>query len=70
MIGGLLAAARKTSPETWHAVIRILEPGLAARWAAESLIQDQWDDSWVTWSTAELGRGDNRRGLLGRLRRH
>jgi hypothetical protein len=70
MIGGLLAAARKRSPETWHAVIRILEPGLAARWAAESLIQGMWDDSRVRRSAAELGRGDNRRGLLGRLRRH
>jgi len=70
MIGGLLAAARKAGPGTWQAVMRILEPVLAARWTADNLIQDQWDTSRVIRSTAELGRGDNMRGILGRFLRH
>jgi hypothetical protein len=70
MVGGLLGAARRASPETWRATIRILESVLAARWAADNSIQDQWDASRATWSAGEFGRGENKRGILGHLRRH
>lgn len=69
MIGGLLAAARKASPEMWQDVIRILEPVLAARWVADWSIQDQWDAGRVMRSIGELGRGEYTRGIFGRFRR-
>jgi hypothetical protein len=69
-ISGLLAAARQASPDAWQAVMRILEPVLAARWAADNLLADQWDADRALWSAAELGRGDNRRGFLNLRRRH
>jgi hypothetical protein len=70
MVGGLLGAARKASPETWRAVIRILESVLAARWAADNSIQNQWDADRATWSTGDFGRSENKRGILGHFRRH
>jgi len=69
MISGLLAAA-KPSPDTWQVVLRILEPVLAARWAAENSVADQWDADRALQLAAELGRGDNRRGLFNLRRRH
>jgi hypothetical protein len=70
MVSGLLAAARQASHDTWQAVMRILEPVLAARWAADNLLPDQWDADRALWSAAELGRGDNKRGFLNLRRRH
>jgi hypothetical protein len=72
MISGLLAAARQTSPDTWQAMMRILESVLAARWAADNLVADQWDADRVLSSAAEFARSDNRRGLFNRnpRRRH
>jgi hypothetical protein len=69
MIGGLLTAAQMTGPETWQAVMQILEPVLALRWAVQNLTPDQWDPSRAARSTAELGSGDTRRGVLGLFRR-
>ena len=70
MVGGLLLAARKANSETWQAVMQILEPVLALRWAIDSSIQNQWDASRAMRSITELGSGDNKRGVLGRFRRH
>ena len=69
MIGGLLAAASMTSPEMWQAVMRLLEPVLAARWAADRLPRDLWDDDRVVRAAAELARGEGKRGVVNRLRR-
>ena len=70
MVGGLLLAARKANSETWQAVMQILEPVLALRWAVDSSIQNQWDASRAMRSITELGSGDNKRGVLSRFRRH
>jgi hypothetical protein len=62
MIGGLLAAARKASPEVWQAVMGILEPVIAVRWAADNSIQEQWDARRANRSAAEPGHDDSKRG--------
>jgi hypothetical protein len=69
MIDGLLAAARMTNVEVWNTVMGILESALAYRWTIERFMRDHWDESRVARPYAELGRDDNSRGLLGRLRR-
>jgi hypothetical protein len=69
MIGGLLAAATMASPETWQTVMRLLEPVLAARWAADCLPAGLWDADRVMRSAAELARGEGKRGVVNRLRR-
>ena len=70
MVGGLLLAARKANPETWQAVMQILEPVLALRWVVDSSIQDQWDASRAIRSINQLGSGDNKRGVFSLFRRH
>lgn len=70
MIGGLLVAARKHSPDAWNDIMHILEPVLAARWADMYALYDLWDPRRVMQGAAEFGSGDNRRGVLGRFLRH
>ena len=70
MIGGLLIAAKHAGPEMWQETMQILEPVLAFRWTTESSIYDLWDDSRALRPVTELGSGDNKRGVLGRFRRH
>jgi hypothetical protein len=68
MIGGLLAAAKMASPEMWQAVMRLLEPVLAARWTADYLPPELWDADRVMRS-AELARGEGKRGVRNPFRR-
>ncbi len=63
MVDGLLGAARTAGAETWHVVMRILEPAFAARWAAANLTPGQWDAGWVSGPAADKGRGDSKRGF-------
>jgi hypothetical protein len=70
MIEGLLLAAKKTDPETWHYVMRILEPVLALLHAHRGEFADQWDPAWAARPAGYQGRGDGRgSGLWNRLRR-
>jgi hypothetical protein len=69
MVAGLLAAAQRGSPAVWNAVMDILEPALAYRWADERFMRDHWDASRAVRSNADIGRGDGKAGLFGRRRR-
>jgi hypothetical protein len=69
MIEGLLLAAKKTDTETWHYVMRILEPVLALLHAHQGEFADQWDPSWAARPAEYQGRGDGKGGLWNRLRR-
>jgi hypothetical protein len=70
MIEGLLLAAKKTDAETWHYVMRILEPVLALLHAHQGEFSDQWDPAWATRPAEYQSRGDGKGGgLWGRLRR-
>jgi hypothetical protein len=70
MVEGLLLAAKKTDPETWHYVMRILEPVLALLHARQGEFADQWDPAWAARPADYHGRGDGRGGgLWNRLRR-
>jgi len=62
MIEGLLRAARKTGPERWHYVMRILEPVLALQRAHQGQFAHQWDIAWVMRSAEYPGRGDGKGG--------
>ncbi len=70
MIGGLLAAAQQAGADNWQSVMRILEPVLAARWADQHLTAGQWDAHRARGTAAELGRGDGKRTMWGRRRKH
>jgi hypothetical protein len=69
MIGALLSAARMSGPDTWQAVMGLLEPFLALRLVSETYIKDQWDTDRASRLAAEFGQGDSKGGLRSRLRR-
>jgi hypothetical protein len=70
MIEGLLLAAKKTDPETWRYVMRILEPVLALLHAQQGEYSGQWDPAWAMRPAEYPGRGDGKgAGLWNRLRR-
>jgi hypothetical protein len=69
MISGLLAAAKKSSMEDWQAVMGILEPVIAVRWASEHSIEDQWDSRRAIRATPGAGRDDSRPKRGNRLLR-
>ena len=63
VIGGLLAAARGDSRveragwEKYQAMMSLLQPPLAQRWAAENGLRAEWDPSLAARSRREVGRG-------------
>jgi hypothetical protein len=56
VVAGLLTAAREESLETWQAMVRLLTPVLADRWAAEQRIQPYWRPDVAPGPADEQGR--------------
>ncbi len=69
MIGGLLAAARRSGPQTWQSVMGLLEPFLALRLVSEARIKDQWDAERASRLAAEFGQGDSKSSFRMPFRR-
>ncbi|HEY6787726.1 MAG TPA: hypothetical protein VI365_10475 [Trebonia sp.] len=69
IIGALLAAARMSGPDTWQAVMGLLEPFLALRLVSETFIKDQWDSDRASRLAAEFGQGDSKGSLRNPFRR-
>jgi hypothetical protein len=70
MIGGLLAGARRGGDELWQFVVELLTPVLAARWATDHMIQDQWHRGRVGGPVGEPPGHDDRRSVFSRFRWH
>jgi len=45
VIGGLLAAAKRSGADAWQSMMQILQPKLAQLWTADNYMQALWDPS-------------------------